>query len=44
MSPKILKTLWGIPYKKNTVKSLPSVYNGFEVAINFANFDKEIFI
>ena len=40
MKTKILKTLWGIPYSKNLVKDLPKQYNGFEVAIQFADFER----
>ena len=44
MSPKVLKTLWGVPFKKSTINTLPSIYSGFEVAISFANFDKDYFV
>jgi hypothetical protein len=43
-SVKILKTLWGVPYTPTTIKSLPSAFNGFEVAIAFADFDVRSFV
>jgi len=39
MSLKIMKTLWGVNYTKETIKNLPSIFNGLEVALDFADFD-----
>ena len=44
MSAKIMRTLWGVPYSKNIVKEMNPIYSGFEVAINFADFDRQEFI
>jgi hypothetical protein len=44
MKPKILKTLWGVPYSKSLIKTLPKQFDGFEVAISFADFNREDFV
>ena len=41
---KILKTLWGVPYTPTLVSQLPDAFNGFEVAIAFADFDRSKFL
>jgi hypothetical protein len=44
MKPKILKTLWGVPFTSKLLPSLSPTYDGLEVAIDFADFDRINFI
>lgn len=41
---KIMKTLWGVPHTPKLISGLPKVYNGFEVATAFADFDRTQFL
>lgn len=43
MNFKIMKTLWGVTYTKDTIKTLPKIFDGLEVALDFAHFDKSHF-